>query len=91
MLERKPAMAGEVIGVRVRLEHSRDPHAAALGLLEVGLDGVRRVDEHGLACFLVTDQIGRAAEVVIHELAKEHCLTLSGRPADFPGCARARI
>ena len=66
-------------------------HAAALRLREVRLDGVRRVDEHGLACFLVTDQIGRAAEVVIHELPKEHCLTLSGRPAAFPGCARADL
>jgi hypothetical protein len=81
VLEREPAMAGDVVGMRVRLEHADDPHAGSLGFREVGLDCVGGVNDHGLAGCLVADQVGRAAEVVIHELAKEHfaCDRTNGR------------
>ena len=40
VLQRKPAVPGDVVGVRVRLEHAH-PEAARGGLLEEGLDRVR--------------------------------------------------
>ena len=40
--------------------------------LEERLDGERGVDEHRLAGLLVPDQVRRAAEVVVDELAQEH-------------------
>ena len=72
VLERQAAVAGDVVGVRVRLEHARDPQPSRRGLLEERLDRVRGVDEHRLARLLVTDQVRRAAEVVVDELAQEH-------------------
>jgi hypothetical protein len=68
-------VAREVVRVGVGLEDANDPHAAPLGLLEVLLDCVCGVDHDGFARSLVADQIGRAAEVVIHELPKEHVAT----------------
>ncbi|MDX6507943.1 MAG: hypothetical protein QOG06_2587 [Gaiellaceae bacterium] len=81
VLEREPAVAGDVVGVRVRLENANDAYAAALGLRELGLDCVGGIDDHGLAGCLVADQVGRTAEVVVHELAKEHvaCDRTKGR------------
>jgi hypothetical protein len=61
-----------VVGVIVRLEHAHDPHVRPLGRLEVGLDRVGGVDDHRLAGRLVTDQVGRAAEIVVYELLEEH-------------------
>ena len=49
VLEREAAVAGEVVGVGVRLEHAYDPHARPLGHLEVGLDRVGGIDDHRLA------------------------------------------
>ena len=72
MLEREAAVAGDVVGVVVRLEHAHDPHARLLGRLEVALDRVGGVDDHRLAGRLVPDQVGGAAEIVVHELLKEH-------------------
>ena len=65
-------MPGDVVGVVVRLEHAHDPHARPLGRREVGLDRVGGVDHHRLAGRLVTDQVGRAAEIVVYELLEEH-------------------
>ena len=72
VLEREAAVAGDVVGVVVRLEHAHDPHAGALRRLEVALDRVGGVDDDRLAGRLVTDQVGRAAEIVVHELPEEH-------------------
>ena len=72
VLEREPAVAGDVVGVRVRLEHADDPDAVPLGLVEVLLDRVGRVDEERLARLLVSDEVGGAAEIVVDELAEEH-------------------
>ena len=68
VLEREAPVPGDVVGVRVRLEHARDPHVPLLGLLEVLLDRVRGIDDHRLARGLVADQVGRAAEIVVDEL-----------------------
>ena len=75
VLERQAAVAGDMIGVRMGLEHADDPHACLLGFFEVGLDRVGGVDDHRLAGRLVADQVGRAAEVVIHKLAEQHVST----------------
>ena len=40
VLEREPAVAGDVVGVRVRLEDADEPDAASLRLLQVLLDRV---------------------------------------------------
>ena len=49
VLEREPAVAGEVVGVGVRLEDAHDPDAEPLGLRQVLLDRVGGVDEERLA------------------------------------------
>src|SRR6266480_5928920 len=72
VLKRQAPMSGDVIGVRVRLEDVRDPNVPLLGLFEVRLDRVCRIDDHGLTRGLVADQVGRAAEIVIDELPKLH-------------------
>ena len=61
-----------MVGVRVRLEHTHDAHVALLGLREVPLDRVGGIDDHGLTRGLVADQVGRAAEIVVDELAEKH-------------------
>ena len=72
VLEREAPVPRDVVGVRVRLEHAHDPQALALGGLEVGLDRVRGIHDHGLPGRLVADQVGRAAEIVVHELLEDH-------------------
>ena len=72
VLERKAAVTGEVVGVRVRLDHPNDADVPPLGLLEVLLDRVGRVDDDGLARSRVADEIGRAAERVVDELGEDH-------------------
>ena len=84
VLEREPAVPREVVRVGVRFENVRDPQAVPLRLFEVGLDRVGRVDDDGLPARLVADQVGRAAEVVIDALVKNHCpATLPATPARF--------
>ena len=65
-------MAGEVVGVRVRLDHADDAHVAPLGLLEVLLDRERRVDDDGGSASRVADEIGGAPERVVDELREDH-------------------
>jgi hypothetical protein len=72
VLEREAAVSGDVIGVRVRLEDARDPNVPLLGLLEVVLDRVCRIDDHGLTRGLIPNQVGRAAEVVVDKLPELH-------------------
>ena len=72
VLEREAAVPGDVVGVVVRLQHAHDPHARPLGRREVGLDRVGGVDHHRLAGRLVSDQVGGAAEVVVHKLLEKH-------------------
>ena len=65
-------MPRDVICVRMGLEDARDSHVALLGLRQVLLDGVCRIDDHGLTRGLVSDQVGRAAEIVTDELPELH-------------------
>ena len=46
VVEREASVAGEMVGVRVRLEHADEPHVLARRLVEVLLDRVGRVDDH---------------------------------------------
>ena len=79
VLEREAAVARDVVGMRVRLEHPDEPDAAPLGLREQRLDRVGRVDDDGDAVVLVADEVGRAAEVVVHELREDHAPNGSSR------------
>src|ERR671925_288145 len=72
VLQREPAVPGDVVGVRVRLEDANDVRPARLRLVEVLLDRVGGIDDHRLPGGLIADQVGRAAEIVVDELAKEH-------------------
>src|SRR5437764_2953323 len=75
VLERETSVARDMVGVRVRLENANDAYAAAPRLIQIALDRVCRVDDDCLAGLLVADQVGRAAEVVVHELPKDHFRT----------------
>ncbi len=72
MLQRKPTMTREVVGVRVRLEHADEADAAPPGFFEVLLDRVRRVDDDRLPSALVADQVRSAPESVVNELREDH-------------------
>jgi hypothetical protein len=72
MLEREPAVTGDVIGVGVRLQDPDDPDVVVGREVQVLLDGVRRVDHQGFATHWVADQVGGAAKVVVDELAEQH-------------------
>ena len=71
-LECEPAVPGHVVGVRVGLQHPRDPDAGPLRLLEVLLDRVGGVDEQRLARVGVADEVRGAPEILVDELPEEH-------------------
>ena len=56
----------------VELLPTLEEHACSLGRRQVGLDCVGGVDDHRFAGHLVADQVGRAAEIVVYELLKDH-------------------
>ena len=65
--------------MRVRLDRADDRDVASLGLREKRLDRERGVDDDRDARFLVADQIGRTAEVVVQELVEDHACDRSTR------------
>ena len=69
---RQPAVAGDVVGVVVGLEHVLDPHPVQARQPPVGLDVPLRVDDRGDARVAIGDQVGRAAEVLVDDLTEEH-------------------
>ena len=69
---RQAAVAGDVVGVVVGLEHVLDPHPVQACEVEVGLDVPLGVDDRGDAGSGVADQIGGAAEVLVDDLSEEH-------------------
>ena len=97
---REPAVAGDVVGVVVGLEHVLDAHAHVAREREVLVDLEARVDDRGDARVLVADQVGGAAEVVVGDLAEDHrearrdypARPLAWRPSPpaSPSCARSR-
>ena len=72
VLERESAVAGHVVRVRVRLEHTLEPHPFPLGRFEILLDREGRIDHDCLAGGVVADQVGGTAKIVVDELAKKH-------------------
>ena len=85
VLEREPAVAGDVVGVRVRLDRAHDAQSVPVGLLQERLDRERRVDEHRDARLLVADEVTRAAEIVVQELMEDHGATVApGRAPALP-------
>ena len=82
-LERQAAVAGDVVGVRVRLEDALDADVPTGGLLEVRLDRVGRIDDDRDASMLVADEVRAATEPLVHELTEEHAPTLPVRSAHF--------
>jgi hypothetical protein len=71
VLEREAAVAGHVIGVRVRLEDADEPHLPPLRLREHGLDEVGRVDDDRDAGPLVSHEVRRTAQIVVQELREQ--------------------
>ena len=84
VLEGEPAVAGDVVGVRVRLDGADDPKAAPLRLGEQWLDLERGVDERGDSRLLVADQVTRAPEIVVQELVEDHDATVAPGVAISP-------
>ena len=73
VLEREPAVAGDVVGVRVRLEDARSTRTrVSRGLGEELLDREGRVDDDRDRRRLVADEVRGAAEVVVDELLEQH-------------------
>ena len=75
---RQAAVAGDVVGVVVGLEHVLDPHAVQAAQPQVGLDRPLRVDDRRDAGVGVADQVGGAAQVLVQDLAEEHFLSSVG-------------
>ena len=69
---RQPAVPRDVVGVVVRLENVLDRDARVPSELEVLVDLELRVDDSRLPGALVTDEVGRATEVVVDDLAEDH-------------------
>ena len=67
---REPPLAGDVVGMVVRLEDVRDREAVLLGQAKIVLDVPFRVDDGGLAA--VGDDVGGAAQIVVQHLSEEH-------------------
>jgi hypothetical protein len=88
VLEREPAVTGDVIRMGVRLEDADEPDTLALRLRQHGLDRVRRVDDDRDACVLVPDEITGAAQVVVQKLFEQHGATLTPVAAMNPKAAR---
>ena len=71
VLERKASVTGDVVRMRMGLEHALDPNAVRGCALEVLLDLERGIDDDGHACGGVADQIRGAAQILVHELPEE--------------------
>jgi hypothetical protein len=69
-------VAGDVVGVVVRLQDVRDSDAHVAGEREVLLDVELGIDHGRDARALVADEIRRAPEVVVDDLAEDHFPTL---------------
>jgi hypothetical protein len=72
VLEREAPVPGEMVGVRVRLDHADDASFAMLGLLEVLLDRESRIDDDCLARARVADEVRSTPERVVDELREDH-------------------
>ncbi len=73
---REPPVAADVVGVVVRLEDVLDRDAEVAREPQVLADLEPRVDDRRDARGLVTDQVGRAPEVLVRDLPEDHERTL---------------
>src|ERR1039458_9333663 len=69
---RQGPMAGDVVSVVVGLENVLNPHTEVARQTQVLVDLKLGVDDSGDAGVLVTDQITRAPQVIMSDLAKDH-------------------
>ena len=83
MLEREAPVSRQVVRVRVRDERADQPHLVPLRDFKQVAEREERVDNHRDTCFLVADQVRRAAEIVVQELPEKHGFDASTRPG-FP-------
>ena len=72
VLEREPAVARDVVGVRVRLDRPHDAHLEPLRLREHLLDRVRRVDDDRSLRLLAADEVRGAPEIAVEDLREQH-------------------
>ena len=79
VLEREPAVAGDVVCVGVRLDDACDLDAPPLRLLMQRFDRERRVDDHRDPRLLVPHEIGGTAEIVVQKLVEDHGRERSSR------------
>jgi hypothetical protein len=70
-LDGKAPVPGDMVGVRVSLEHAFDAHARLCGCREQRLDFEGRVDDDCDPGGIVTDEVRRTAQILVHELLKE--------------------
>ena len=84
---REPAVARDVVGVVVGLEDVLDRDAEVAREPQVLADVQPRVDHGRDARFVVADEVGGAAEVLVRDLAEDHagnlpcaCITLRVQP-----------
>src|SRR5213083_403482 len=76
------AVARDVIGVGVGLDHVGDGESLLAGDAEVVVDAVSsRVDHHGAPRLGAADQVGQAAGLFVQELLKDHAASILVRPA----------
>ena len=72
VLERQAPVPGDVVGVRVRLDHDHRPDARGRTGIQVALDRVSRIDDGRDAGTLVSDEVRAAPQVVVDELPEQH-------------------
>ncbi len=78
--EREAAMARDVVGVVVRLEDVLDSDTHVPCKVQIDIDLEARIDDRGDLSAVIADQIGRAAEIVVGDLAKEHAGNIQRPP-----------
>jgi hypothetical protein len=72
VLEREAAVAGNMVGVRVRLENRDELDVPALAFIQILLDRIRRIDEDGGSGTFIADKVRGTPQVVVNELLEEH-------------------
>src|SRR5262249_62239943 len=82
-----PSVAGEVIGVRMGLQHADEPDVVMFRFRQHRLDVKGRVDDDRHTLVLVADEVTGAAQVVVQELLEEHGATLAPVTAMNPKAA----
>ena len=72
VLLREDAVARDVVGMRVGLDHADERGAVTMAESEDLAHVERRVDDHGLAGDLAADEVGGTAQVAPDDLLEDH-------------------